>query len=191
MAVVIIVLIILILFIATVVNGADSAYRNNTQAVNTEALLNELINVQKIEETARGIMLQEGVTHNEAIYFSISSLLELIRQTPIIDKQSAGLRVYSIIQNDYPYLQKVIEQCKPGNFDFIEHIALNAKHIVETEGKSRDEAVYIAICMFYDDLSAKGSKAGIYDLLEVTRAIYPDIEEKILKYAGLKIKGGL
>lgn len=186
MAVVIIILIILILFIATVVNGADSAYRSNTQAVNTEALLNELINVQKIEETARGIMLQEGVTHNEAIYFSISSLLELIRQTPIIDKQSAGLRVYSIIQNDYPYLQKVIEQCKPGNFDFIEHIALNAKHIVETEGKSRDEAVYIAICMFYDDLSAKGSKTGIYDLLEVTRAIYPDIEEKILKYAGLK-----
>ena len=74
MAVVIIILIILILFIATVVNGTDSAYRNNTQAVNTEALLNELINVQKIEETARGIMLQEGVTHNEAIYFSISFL---------------------------------------------------------------------------------------------------------------------
>ncbi|MBQ8458809.1 hypothetical protein IJ541_01760 [bacterium] len=183
MTIIIILLIVLILFIAMIVNGADSRYTNNYIVDNA---LKDLINVQKIEECAKDIRQKEGVTKNESIYFAICSLMMLIGNQPGINKIAALRVLHDIIKNEYQNIFPIIENYKEDDFDFIEHIALNAKHIVEEEGKDRNEALYLTICMFYDDLTQKGSQNGIKELMKIVNIIYTDLLNDVMTYVAWK-----
>lgn len=64
--------------------------------------------------------------------------------------------------------------------DLIEH---NADRIVEAEGKDRKEAIYLAICMVFDDLSNRpNGQEGQQAVMHVLQDRYPDQFNEVITY---------
>ena len=187
MAITFIILLIFALIIAVISNSGDSNNNsgrniNNQYFDKSNDILKKLINVQKIEECALNIQQTENVTKKESIYFAITSLLALIDAQPNINKFDAERLLKSIVNTNYSDLAKLMENAT-NNFDFVEQIAYNAKQIQDTENKDRKEALYLTICMFYDDLTQKRSQKGIKDLMTIVQVIYPDLFNEVMTYA--------
>ncbi len=117
MAVVIIILIILFLFIATVVNGADSAYPKNYQEpkANFNSILDK-INLEFLNNTANQIKEERQIEQAEALFLAACRIIDLIDREKRGDKNVyrnplespysiARINLLGIISENYPDLQ--------------------------------------------------------------------------------------
>jgi len=65
-----------------------------------------------------------------------------------------------------------------------EAITFNAEKIRESEGKSSDESLYIAICLFVDDLTARKNQKGYQELMRLIQSDYPQQFNDVITYVG-------
>ena len=178
------ILIIIFTFLSIFYNpNKNKSYRIN-ENINIK-LFNEnfiqMINIKEIERIADEMKQTKGTNDLESIFFSVTSLIDVVNINPAIDKPQALSKVYLIINKHYPELLNFIRNYNK-DFDFISHIALNADIIGIKEHKDRREALYLTICMIYDDLRAKRSNKGLQDLVQTVKIIYPDLFNELLTY---------
>lgn len=149
---------------------------------NSSSIVADLVCAKKIEENATSIQEKENISWNEALYFSISSLYILLSSRKDIDKRKLFEKLDFIVKMKYPQIDVIYKKYLIKKFDFVEHIALNAKIIRESENKDWKESTYLAITLFYDDLVSKGSQKGLENLMAVVKNIYPDLTDDIITY---------
>jgi hypothetical protein len=71
------------------------------------------------------------------------------------------------------------------DIDFRELLTYNAEMIEKQEGKSHDEALYLAACLMIDDLSTRpNGKVGYQRLMEILQSDYPQHVNDIITYVG-------
>ena len=148
----------------------------------SSSIVADLVCAKKIEENATSIQEKENISWNEALYFSISSLYVLLSSRKDIDKRKLFEKLDFIVKTKYPQINVIYKKYLIKKFDFVEHIALNAKIIRESENKDWKESTYLAITLFYDDLVSKGSQKGLENLMAVVKNIYPDLTDDIITY---------
>ena len=67
----------------------------------------------------------------------------------------------------------------------MELITYNAEIIPKEEGKSYDEAIYLAACLIIDDLSTRSNgQAGYRQMMEILRSDYPQHFNDVITYVG-------
>jgi len=67
----------------------------------------------------------------------------------------------------------------------VELITYNADIIQKQEGKSYDEATYLAACLIIDDLSTRpNGKAGSRQMIEILQSDYPHHFNDVITYVG-------
>ena len=142
----------------------------------------DLVCVEKIEENATLIQEKENISWNEALYFSINSLYTLLSTRKDINKRKLFEKLDFIVKMKYPQIDVVYKKYLINKFNFVEHIALNAKKIRESENKDWKESTYLAITLLYDDLVSNGNKKGLENLMVVVKNIYPDLTDDIITY---------
>ena len=175
--------------IETVISPTKNA--NNCTEKKTSQIVYDMINIQKIEECARDMRAKENITYNESIYFAITSLCAFLISSPVLKTESNIQKLTKIVEDNFPQMSPLIAHAISGGFDFVEHIAYNAKIIVKDEKKTPKEATYLAICTFYDDLKDKNSTHGIKELMQIVQIIYPELLNEIMTYIAWKYDSNL
>ena len=175
--------------IETVISPTKNA--NNCTEKKNSQIVYDMINIQKIEECARDMRAKENITYNESIYFAITSLCAFLISSPVLKTESNIQKLTKIVEDNFPQMSPLIAHAISGGFDFVEHIAYNAKIIVKDEKKTPKEATYLAICTFYDDLKDKNSTHGIKELMQIVQIIYPELSNEIMTYIAWKYDSNL
>lgn len=174
----------LILFLSIVIRicAGNSNTENSPERSNqaTSLIIDDLVTVEKIEENANSIQKEQDISWNEALYFSITSLNVFLSTFKDQNKWKLLEKLDFIVKIKYPQIYIIYKKYLNKQFDFVEHIAMNAKIIKDSENKDWKESTYIAITLFYDDLMAKGSQKGLDDLMVVVKNIYPDLTNDVV-----------
>lgn len=184
------VLIVIVIMTVAIMSSTENA--NDTYTENkTVQIAEDIITIRKIKECAKEMRAKENITYNESIYFAITSLCAFLISSPVLKTESNIQKLTKIVEDNFPQMSPLIAHAISGGFDFVEHIAYNAKIIVKDEKKTPKEATYLAICAFYDDLTKRNSALGIKELMQIVQIIYPELLNEIVTYVAWKYDSNL
>jgi hypothetical protein len=82
-------------------------------------------------------------------------------------------------------LFNILKPKKSGRQLLLDGISHNADVIERTEGKSRKDAEYLAICTLIDDLSKRpNGRQGYLEVMEILKTRYPEHLNDVITYVG-------
>ncbi len=183
MTIIIILLIVLILFIAMVVNGADSAYPNNyqNQKTNFDSILDK-INLEFLNNTANQIKEERQIEQAEALFLAACQIIDLIDREKRGDKNVyrnplespysiARINLLGIISDNYPNIQD----------RFMDYLKNKFENKMQNNSKLNDK---IFVDKLYEKLGTKsGNSFDFTELINYNADIIVKEENKDLKEA--------